>query len=129
MLQGDWGFSFVSRMNVDTLILQRLPATLYVIGSAQLLALAIAIPVGVYAATKPYSIFDQIANTLRLHRLFAADLLHRPAVHPAVFDHAGLAAFVYTTDIKGDRLPLGDRNRFGKPSWPVMCSACFRRPP
>src|ERR1043166_3413782 len=34
MLQGDWGFSFVSRVNVDTLILQRLPATLLVIGSA-----------------------------------------------------------------------------------------------
>src|SRR6266542_1694445 len=64
MLQGDWGFSFVSRMNVDTLILQRLPTTLYVIGSAQLLALAIAIPVGVFAAPRPYSIFDQIANTL-----------------------------------------------------------------
>src|SRR5580704_5159520 len=27
MLHGDWGFSFVSRMNVDTLILQRLPTT------------------------------------------------------------------------------------------------------
>src|SRR6202140_3417476 len=64
MAHGDWGFSFVSRMNVDTLILQRLPTTLYVIGSAQLLALSIAIPVGVYAATRPYSIFDQIANTL-----------------------------------------------------------------
>jgi len=63
MAQGDWGFSFVSRMNVDTLILQRLPATLYVIGSAQLLALLIAIPVGVYAATRPYSLFDQLANT------------------------------------------------------------------
>ena len=64
MAQGDWGFSFVSRMNVDTLILQRLPTTLYVIGSAQVLALLIAIPVGVYAATRPYSIFDQIANAL-----------------------------------------------------------------
>src|SRR5207248_6562047 len=64
MVHGDWGFSFVSRMNVDTLILQRLPATLYVIGSAQLLALTIAIPVGVFSATRPYSIFDQIANTL-----------------------------------------------------------------
>jgi peptide/nickel transport system permease protein len=63
MAHGDWGFSFVSRMNVDALILQRLPATLYVIGSAQILALLIAIPVGVYAATKPYSLFDQIANT------------------------------------------------------------------
>lgn len=57
------GFSFVSRVDVDTLILQRLPATLYVIGSAQILALLIAIPVGVYAATRPYSLFDSLANT------------------------------------------------------------------
>eukprot|EP01037_Dinobryon_pediforme_P004280 gene4280-4330_t len=59
MLQGDWGFSFVSRMNVDTLILQRLPTTIAVIGSAQVLAILIAVPVGVLAATRPYSIFDQ----------------------------------------------------------------------
>jgi peptide/nickel transport system permease protein len=64
MLQGDWGFSFVSRMNVDTLILQRLPTTLIVIGSAQILAILVALPVGVLAATKPYSLFDQVANTL-----------------------------------------------------------------
>ncbi|NBP33925.1 MAG: ABC transporter permease [Betaproteobacteria bacterium] len=64
MLQGSWGFSFVSRMDVDQLILQRLPTTLVVIGSSQLLALAIALPVGIYAATRPYSIFDQIANTI-----------------------------------------------------------------
>ncbi|GAA0615779.1 ABC transporter permease [Paenochrobactrum glaciei] len=63
MLQGDWGFSFVSRVDVDTLILQRLPATLLVIGTSQLLALLIAFPVGVYAAIRPYSWFDQIANT------------------------------------------------------------------
>jgi len=64
MLSGDWGFSFVSRVNVDQLIMQRLPATLFVIGAAQLLALAIALPVGIYAAMRPYSLFDQIANTL-----------------------------------------------------------------
>ena len=64
MAQGDWGFSFVSRVNVDTLILQRLPSTLFIIGVSQLLALLIAVPVGVYAATRPYSVFDQIANTL-----------------------------------------------------------------
>lgn len=63
MMQGDWGFSFVSRMDVDRLILQRLPTTLVVIGSAQLLAILVALPVGVLAATKPYSVFDQIANT------------------------------------------------------------------
>ncbi len=63
MLKGDWGFSFVSRIDVDTLILQRLPTTLFVIGSAQILALLVAIPVGVYAATRPYSVFDQLAST------------------------------------------------------------------
>jgi len=63
MLHGDWGFSFVSRVNVDTLIMQRLPTTLAVIGASQLLALAIALPVGIFAATRPYSIFDQIAST------------------------------------------------------------------
>jgi peptide/nickel transport system permease protein len=64
MLQGDWGFSFVSRVNVDTLILQRLPVTLIVIGSSQVIAILVALPVGVLAATRPYSLFDQIANTL-----------------------------------------------------------------
>jgi peptide/nickel transport system permease protein len=64
MAQGDWGFSFASRIDVDKLILQRLPATLFVIGSAQLLALLIAVPIGVFAATRPYSIFDQVASTL-----------------------------------------------------------------
>ena len=64
MFQGDWGFSFVSRVDVDQLILQRLPTTLVIIGSSQVLALLIAIPVGVFAATRPYSVFDQIANTL-----------------------------------------------------------------
>jgi peptide/nickel transport system permease protein len=64
MMHGDWGFSFVSRIDVDKLILQRLSTTLFVVGSSQILALLVALPVGVYAATRPYSIFDQIANTL-----------------------------------------------------------------
>ena len=64
MLRGEWGFSFVSRIPVDQLILQRLPTTIAVIGSSQILALCIALPVGVFAATRPYSVFDQIANTL-----------------------------------------------------------------
>jgi peptide/nickel transport system permease protein len=63
MLHGDWGFSFASRIDVGQLIMQRLPTTLIIIGAAQILALLVAIPVGVYAATRPYSFFDQIAST------------------------------------------------------------------
>ncbi len=63
MLRGDWGYSFVSRVNVDTLILQRLPTTLFVLGTAYGLALLIALPIGVISAVRPYSLFDQIATT------------------------------------------------------------------
>jgi len=64
MVRGDWGFSFVSRIDVDRLILQRLPVTVAVIGASQILAVAVAVPVGVLAASRPYSIFDQVANTV-----------------------------------------------------------------
>jgi peptide/nickel transport system permease protein len=64
MLRGDWGFSFVSRVDVDELILQRLMVTLFVLGSAQVLAILVALPVGVLSAMRPYSIFDQVATTL-----------------------------------------------------------------
>ena len=64
MLHGDWGFSFISRVDVDVLILQRVPVTLAVIGASQLLAMMIALPVGILSAVKPYSLFDRIASTL-----------------------------------------------------------------
>src|SRR5439155_7769957 len=47
----------------DTLILQRLPTTLIVLGSAQLLAILVAVPIGTYSALRPYSLFDQAATT------------------------------------------------------------------
>ncbi|MFK4510771.1 ABC transporter permease [Bradyrhizobium daqingense] len=100
MLHGDWGFSFVSRMNVDTLILQRLPTTLYVIGSAQILALMVAIPVGVYAATKPYSLFDQVANTLAFVG-FSLPTFFTGILFILIFSVTlDWLPFVYTTDIK-----------------------------
>ncbi|PDT91831.1 ABC transporter substrate-binding protein [Bradyrhizobium sp. Y36] len=100
MLHGDWGFSFVSRMDVDKLILQRLPTTLFVIGSAQILALLIAIPVGVYAATKPYSLFDQIANTLAFVG-FSLPTFFTGILFILIFSVTlDWLPFVYTTDIK-----------------------------
>jgi peptide/nickel transport system permease protein len=100
MAQGDWGFSFVSRIDVDMLILQRLPATLYVIGSAQLIALLIAIPVGVYAATRPYSIFDQIANTLAFIG-FSLPTFFTGILFILIFSiKLDWLPFVYTSDIK-----------------------------
>jgi peptide/nickel transport system permease protein len=64
MLQGDLGFSFASRSPVSGLIVERLPQTLWVLGLANLIALAVAIPIGVLSAVKRYSIFDHTATTI-----------------------------------------------------------------
>jgi peptide/nickel transport system permease protein len=62
MLQGEWGFSFTSHENVSTLIMQRLPVSLALFGSSEVLAVLVAVPVGVLAAARPYSLFDKVAN-------------------------------------------------------------------
>jgi len=62
--RGDFGFSFASRVPVIDLIKQRLPQTLWVVGISYLIAMLIAIPVGIISAVKQYSIFDQTTTTL-----------------------------------------------------------------
>jgi peptide/nickel transport system permease protein len=62
-LRGNWGYSFGSHMEASRLILQRLPTDLWVIGTQYLVAVVIAIPIGVLSAVKQYSLFDQIATT------------------------------------------------------------------
>ena len=99
MLHGDWGFSFASRVDVETLILQRVPTTLYVVGTAQLLALAVAVPIGVYAAMRPYSIFDQLANTFAFIG-FSLPTFFTGLLLILIFSvNLGWLPFVYRTDI------------------------------
>src|SRR6201981_1667278 len=101
MLHGDWGFSFVSRMDVDTLILQRLPATLLIIGSSQVVALLIALPVGVFSAMRPYSIFDQTANLLAFVG-FSLPTFFTGLLFILLFSiYLDWLPFVYRTDIGG----------------------------
>ncbi len=129
MLQGDWGFSFASRINVDDLILQRVGVTLLIIGSSQIVALAIALPVGVYAAARPYSIFDQIANTLAfigfslppfftgllLILLFSIQLDWLPFVYRADIEATGWA--FYWEHIKQAIMPVLVLGIFQGASW------------
>jgi peptide/nickel transport system permease protein len=63
-VQGDWGYSFASRSPASGLILQRVPTTLWVVGSAYLLAVLIAIPLGVTTAARQYSWYDHIGTAL-----------------------------------------------------------------
>jgi peptide/nickel transport system permease protein len=54
--------SWQSRSPVFTVIGQRLPQTLTVIGTAYLVAVLIALPIGVYSAYRQYSWFDQLGT-------------------------------------------------------------------
>jgi peptide/nickel transport system permease protein len=104
MLQGEWGYSFASRVDVVALIRQRLPTTLFVLGTAYGLALCIALPVGVVSAVKPYSLFDNLATTFAFigHSLptFFTGLLFI-----LLFSlHLGWLPFIYSTTIEAKGL-------------------------
>ncbi len=58
----DWGYSFSSHQPVLTLIGERLPNTLYLMGTVFVVVLLLAIPIGVLTAVRQYSIFDYVVT-------------------------------------------------------------------
>ncbi len=54
--------SWATRGPVIDIIAERLPQTLWVVGSSYFLGVLIAVPVGVYSAYRQYSIFDQVGT-------------------------------------------------------------------
>jgi peptide/nickel transport system permease protein len=63
VLQGDFGMAVTSSRPVSTEILERLPNTLYLMGTAWAVTIAIAIPIGIFSAVKQYSKFDHAVTT------------------------------------------------------------------
>ena len=59
----DWGQSITSRVPVKDYVFGRLGVTLSIVGTAYLVGVLIAVPVGVISALKQYSIFDNVATT------------------------------------------------------------------
>jgi peptide/nickel transport system permease protein len=62
--RGDFGVSLQTGRPVMTEILERLPNTVLLVGTAFLLTLLIAVPVGVVSALKQYSLFDHAVTAL-----------------------------------------------------------------
>jgi peptide/nickel transport system permease protein len=63
VIEGDWGYSIKFRRPVSDMIAERLPATLLLFGVGFIIMLLFAVPIGVYSAIKPYSLFDTIITT------------------------------------------------------------------
>lgn len=64
LLHGDLGISMKNYKPVWTLIMERLPNTLTLTGVALAISLLISIPIGILAALRPNSWFDQVTTVL-----------------------------------------------------------------
>jgi peptide/nickel transport system permease protein len=64
MAQGNWGYSHVTNRPVLEMIVERLPNTLLLTGSALAITLILVIPIGVLAAVRQYSAFDNTVTVL-----------------------------------------------------------------
>ena len=63
-LQGDLGVDFTSNEQVTTLVFGALPHTIILAVASLLLAVLVGVPLGVYAATHPNTLFDRISGVL-----------------------------------------------------------------
>jgi len=62
-VQGELGNSFFSKQSVSTMIAQRLPMTLILMVTAEIITLAIALLLGIISAVKQYSFLDNLITT------------------------------------------------------------------
>jgi peptide/nickel transport system permease protein len=64
ILRGDWGNSLVTRQPVLTMIAERLPNTLLLMLTAEIVIIIFSILIGLYSALRPYSWFDNLVTAL-----------------------------------------------------------------
>lgn len=99
-VQGDMGYSFTSRSPVRGLLDQRLATTLAVVGVAYLISVCCAILLGLLAATRPYSVFDQITTTLAFIG-FSLPTFFTGLLFILVFSvHLGWFPFIYNSTLE-----------------------------
>lgn len=65
-VRGDWGFSFTDGRPVTVRLLERVPATLELVGVSLVVAIVAAIPVAVWAAVRQHSWIDRVTDGVTL---------------------------------------------------------------
>lgn len=109
LLQGDFGRSYVFRQPAMALILERLPATVEMVLVAMVLAVVVAIPLGVYAGANPNG---RISRTIMAGSLLGISLpgfwvgmvlIYLFAVHWGIFPSSGRGD---TVELFGLRISL-----------------------
>jgi peptide/nickel transport system permease protein len=110
LLHGDWGYSYVDGRPVLQVIMERLPATMELMGAGFVIAFTLAIPIGLLAAVKQYSIFDYVTTFFSFFALsmpvfwFGLMLQLFFAVRLAILPSAGMYSAQANTVTIGDAL-------------------------
>ena len=102
--QGEFGFSFAARRPVTDLLAQRLPQTMMVVGIAYLIALVIAIPVGVLSAARPKSAASHIVSLITMVGISLPTFLTGLILILVFSVELGILPMIYDTNIKLDSL-------------------------
>lgn len=102
--QGEFGFSFAARRPVTDLLTQRLPQTLMVVGVAYLIALVIAIPVGVLSAARPNSAASHVVSLITMVGISLPTFLTGLILILVFSVELGILPMIYDTNIKLDSL-------------------------
>ena len=66
VLRGDLGYSFMFRQPVLQLVLQRIPATLLLMGAAIAISSTVGVILGVFSSKRPYSLQDSLTTSISL---------------------------------------------------------------
>jgi len=66
LLQGDLGMSFYQRRPVMEIIQEKLPWTLLLMVTTEILTMVVGIPLGIYSGYKRGTVFDQIVNAVAI---------------------------------------------------------------
>jgi len=101
MAHGDWGHTFFGGRPVLDVILERLPATLLLMGSALAVAIVLGLSIGVLGAVRQHSVFDTLATS---GALFALSF--------PTFWFGLMAIYVFAVNLR--LLPSGGMHEFGE---------------
>jgi peptide/nickel transport system permease protein len=100
-VQGDWLQSYSAKIPVRDYVMSRLPTTLAISGSAFVLSILVAVPIGVLSAIKQYSLFDQAATTFAFLG-FSIPTFFSGILMILVFSvYFGWLPFVYDSEVNG----------------------------
>jgi len=114
VVQGHLGYSTSNSEDVVTAIVERMPATLLLMGSSFVLSLVIGIAFGIFAAIRPYSAGDYIVTTFAFFGQ-SMPVFWFALMLQLVFSVAGITAFGYHIALpsagisSSDDFDLGDR--------------------